>query len=149
MNSRFFKAAALLSILLNVLMIGVIFGHVFSDKNHGGWERHAKGIHSFLKKLPKEKYHLHSKEFKQIRHAHRTKYKEIKKIRKEVVSVLVEEQFNAVLFRQKLEELHRLQGGIKQMKMSAMVKLAEQLSLGERRKLSRHLLRDRGFKRDL
>lgn len=147
MNKRYLTSLLVVSVLLNILLIGAIGGHWYSGKGRGPYDRHHTDLQALLSELPKDKAEWIvdvMDQSRKIRHQH---FKAIKQARQEAMDILVAEQFDVDAFQQKLAALHQLSGDFKQQQMQGVVELAERLTVEERRVLSRFLLKGRGFKK--
>lgn len=142
MNTRALKLTVFFSLLLNMLLIGVMIGYFLSHDSHPRFIHREGGFNSFLKSLPEEKAVLYRDHSATLRKSHREQHRRIRHLRQQAVDVLIAEPFDTGLFKQKLLELHRLRADAKQSQSLAIVQLAEQLSVAERRALSEHLLPD-------
>jgi uncharacterized membrane protein len=147
MNKRAKSVAVFISVLVNVLLIGVVFGHIYSGKgrpHHGG---HIKEMRQVLAALPDGKAQWYADAMKSSKKQRREHYKTIKKLRREAVDILIAEQFDVTAFEQKLLQLDQLGGDLKRQQMMIIVEFSSQLTSEERRSLSEFLLMDRGFRK--
>lgn len=132
MNNKI-KAFILASILLNVLLGGVILGHVLKMARYG---RH-------LPPLSEEQLNLHGEKlerFREILHgAHlenRDLYEKIRQAREEALEILTAETFDESAYQKQVEILHNLRGQMMQRFADAVKKLAKELTPNERAALA-------------
>ena len=137
--SRNIKILLLLSIIINVLLVGVVIGH-FSTKYMA--KKHFKGHFPKVGKvLPPEKQEmLTDAMMKHHKESGKTKRK-IHKVREEIVKILAAPEFNEQLYDEKVEELHNLHGEMAKGLSEVTKKLAVKFTPEERRVLAEILKR--------
>lgn len=131
------KIVLAISLAINILLIGLIAGHLsnnstqrrFDDKHKCQYcrkHRHGskKAIHDKFVKLHDKKQEM---------------FKQVKLARKEVFKVLTAEEFDPVLYDQKSEELHKAYARIAQTMSQTIKETATGLSQKERIELVKDL----------
>jgi uncharacterized membrane protein len=147
MNKRAKSIAVFVSVLVNILLIGIVFGHIYSGKGRPHHGSYVKEMRQVLATLPNDKAQWYANAMKVSKEQRREHYKTIKKLRREAVDILIAEQFDVAAFEQKLLQLDQLGGDIKRQQMNIIIEFASQLTAEERRSLSEFLLMDRGFRK--
>lgn len=136
MTQRSLTIAVCCSVLINILLIGLIGGRMYLH-----YSAHHKDMSRILSELPEERAQWFTRQMEQARSMRHARFAEIKQARQAAIDVLEAEQFDAELFTQKLTVLYQLGEDIKYQQMQMMTQLAEQLTVAERRSLSRFLLK--------
>ena len=147
MNKRAKSVAVFISVLVNILLIGVVFGHIYSGMGRSHHGAHIKEMRQVLASLPEGKAQWYADAMKNSKEQRREHYRAIKKLRREAVDILIAEQFDVAAFKQKLLQLDQLGDGLKRQQMMIIIEFASQLTAEERRSLSEFLLMDRGFRK--
>lgn len=137
--SRKVKILVVASVVLNVLLAGVIIGHM---TQMGRWSAFKKD-RSLEAKLPPEKFKLFTEvmggaksECKQIR-------KQIRETRAQTLSILTASEFDEESFQREVDKLHELRGQVTDRVAEATLVLARQFSPEERQLLGEYIERSR------
>lgn len=137
--SKKVKILVVASVVLNVLLAGVIIGHM---TQMGRWSA-FKQDRALEATLPPEKFKLFTEvmggaraECKQIR-------KQIRETRKETLSILTAAEFDEQSFQREVDKLHELRGRVTGRVAEATLVLARQFSPEERQLLGKYLERSR------
>ncbi|MFZ5875572.1 MAG: periplasmic heavy metal sensor [Nitrospirota bacterium] len=133
------KLLVVVSVVLNVLLAGVIIGHM---TQMGRWAP-FKDDRALATKLPPEKFKLFTEvmggarsECKQIR-------KQIRETRAQTLSILTASEFDEQSFQREVDKLHELRGRVAGRVAEATVVLARQFTPEERQLLGEYLERSR------
>lgn len=132
--SKGLKVIFVISIVLNVLFIGVSIGHFSKRAAMRGFMK-AQMVET-IGHLPEEKQELILSSMKKLRSETRGAKMKADNIRKELIDTLTAEEFNPERFENEAKELHVLMG-VLTMDMAATVsELAQELDRDEREALS-------------
>ena len=137
--SKKVKILVVASVVLNVLLAGVIIGHM---AQMGRWSG-SKQDQALAAKLPPEKFKLFTEvmggarsECKQIR-------KQIRETREQTLNILTASEFDEQSFQREVDKLHELRGQVTDRVAEATLVLAKQFSPEERQLLGEYLERSR------
>ncbi len=137
--SKKIKILILALLLLNILLIGVIIGHVSQRVGRKEFmKRHAPVLSV---KLPEDKEKLLFDTMKRVHLQNRDVYKQIRESRKKAISILTAPEFDEAAYQIEVEKLHELHGLMKQQLSDATKELAKQFNQEERKALAEHLRR--------
>jgi uncharacterized membrane protein len=140
--SKGLKIFLAVSVLLNVLLIGIVIGtfsHTFMARV--GIGRQAV---FFLKDLPPEKRKLVIGTMKELRSETAGLKKELHAKRNEIIDVFTAPEFDPNKFDQQVAEMHDIMGQLAQKLADATKKIAEGLSPEERKQLGEAIRRSPG-----
>jgi uncharacterized membrane protein len=138
-----------LSVLLNVLLLGIAIGTVTggftksqmrAEHNTSGMAQRLDGL---LEALPPEKSKEFSQRISNLKALKRTDRAQMKSARKNVMQVFKQEPFDKVAYQKAVQGLNQLHQAQMEIRMNLMSDMAEYLSPKERRQLS-HLIMTRG-----
>lgn len=140
--SKSLKIFLAVSVLLNVLLIGVLIG-TFS---HTILWRMEKGKRTFtlVKELPPDKREKVLETMKKMGKESRRTRKKIKKVRDEVINIFSAPEFDAELFDRKVAEMHALMGELTDDIAEETKKMALELSPEERKEIADTIRRGPG-----
>jgi uncharacterized membrane protein len=144
--SRKIKILTIVSLLLNVLLIGVVIGdisHRFGREPY--WRKHSRDLTS---RLPEDKAELFRKTLEEVYGDNRDVYKEIKEARGRAMEILSAPEFDEAAYREEVDRIHELKGLMKRRLADATVELAKQFDQEERKALSEQLRRPPRRSRD-
>jgi uncharacterized membrane protein len=135
--SKKVKILVVASVVLNVLLAGVIIGHV-AQMNRWSAFRNDRALAA---KLPPEKYNRFTEvmggaraECKQIR-------RQIRETRKLTLGILMAPKFDEPSFQREVEKLRELRGQVSDRMAGATLQLAREFDPEERKLLGRYLER--------
>jgi len=132
--SKRLKIILFISIIINVLLIGVVIGHFstrFLVKKH--FKDHFPEIST---ELPAEKQEMLMDAMIKLHKESRGIKRKIRRVRKEIVKVLTASEFDEQLYDKKVEELHNLHGQMAKSLSEVTKKLAVKFTPSERRVLA-------------
>jgi uncharacterized membrane protein len=132
------KTYFFLSILLNVLLIGIFLGRFSGD---WGRQRRKPPPPAFSKQLPVEKEKLMRETMRKVHGQHKGLEQKMNSARADVFQVLTAPQFDAKTYREKVKALHDLHGMQMEQMAQATETLALEFSQEERGYLAEHLKR--------
>ena len=140
--SKTIKIMLAVSVLLNVLLIGVLIGS-FSHRFAGPFQMrsHMKEV---IGKLPEDKQELVKNTLKELKSETSATKKKVGAKRKEIMDVLTAPEFDPALFDQKVAELHVLMGELASEVAGAAKKIASNLDQQDRIMLSELIKRRHG-----
>lgn len=140
--SKGLKIFLAVSVLLNVLLIGILIGTL----SHTFFWRMEKGKRVFLfhEELPPEKRELVLGALKELRSETKETRKELKKKRDEIIDVFTAPQFDAKKFDQGVAEMHAIMGKLADELAQATKKIAAGLDQQERKALGEAMRRSPG-----
>ena len=132
--SKGLKIFLAVSVLLNVLLIGVLIG-TFS---HTMMWRMEKGKHAykFLRDLPPEKRDLVLQTMKNMKKQSRETRKKIKRAREEVIDAFAAPEFDAARFDRSVAAMHAIMGQMTDNIAEETKKIALELTPEERKALA-------------
>lgn len=137
--SKKVKILVVASVVLNVLLAGVIIGHM---TQMGRWSA-SKNDQALAAKLPPEKFKLFTEvmgparsECKQIR-------KQIRETRSQTLGILTASEFDEQSFQREVDKLHELRGRVTSRVAEATLVLARQFTAEERQLLGEYLEKSR------
>ena len=132
--SKGLKTIFIVSILLNVLFIGILIGHF--SKRASIRSMMKEDMAETIRNLPEEKQELILSSMKKLRSkTHETKMK-TDRARKGLMETLTAAEFNPEHFDKEVEELHALFGVLTRDMASTIVELAANLDRKERKALA-------------
>lgn len=121
-----------ISVLLNVLLLGVSGGLVIKNSYHRpSWDKVKEG-------LSPETRNLMAREFQKAHRDMKPLGEEARKARKDVMNALSRKEFSESEFDTAMERLQKAQKNIMEKKIEATKALAAELPVGERKKLAEH-----------
>ena len=132
--SKRLKIILFISIIINVLLIGVVIGHFstrFLAKKH--FKDHFPEIST---ELPAEKQEMLMDAMMKLHKESRNTKRKIRRVRKEIVKVLTAPEFDEQLYDKKVQELHNLHGEMAKGLSDVTKKLAVKFTPSERRVLA-------------
>lgn len=133
------KAALLVSLLLNILLIGWIAGNmIYYVRGHHGFHREEQAV---LQSLPEEKRALFLETMKGARSGSRDFRDRMHEIRDRTLAILTAPVFDEQAYRAEVEELHRFRAEKMNRLAAATGKLAGQFNQEERKILAELLKR--------
>jgi uncharacterized membrane protein len=141
-----------LSVLLNVLLVGIVIGaatggfaksHMERGHNASGMEQRLVGI---LEVLPPEKNKEFSQRISNLKALKRTDKMHMKSARKNVMQVFEQEPFDKIAYQQAVQGLNHLHQAQMEIRVNLMADMAEYLSPKERKQLSRLIMKRGGRK---
>ena len=142
MNKKM-KVILSVSILLNVLLLGIVIGGFSKIHADRGFKSHRmeQRLTEVLSVLPAAK----SEEFKlrisQLIEQRRSNKSIVKNARKNIMKAFEQEPFDKLLYQQAASRLNEFRQKQVADRMSLMIEMAEYLSPSERKKLSRLIMR--------
>ena len=141
--SRNIKILLTVSIVLNVLLLGILIG-LFSDdfRDH---KKMRADMHRSIDKLPKDKAKLVNKAMRSLHKETRKTRKQVKKTRNNINEILSAPVFDENAYNTEIENLQKLQSEIMEKFSSVTKDLALQLEQDERKVIA-ELLKKRTFK---
>lgn len=135
--SKKIKILIIGSLLLNVLLIGVIIGHISHRLSREPFfRRHAR---EFAVKLPADKRELFSKTMEGVHLENREIHRQIREARKRALRILTAPEFDEAAYQTEVDKLNRLRGHMMQRLADVTKELAKQLDQEERKGLAEHL----------
>ncbi|MEN8264808.1 MAG: periplasmic heavy metal sensor [Nitrospirota bacterium] len=135
--SKKIKILILGSVILNVLLIGVIIGHVSHRLGREDYiKKHTQDIEL---KLPADKEKLFFKTMEKVHLENLKIHDQIRENRESVLSILTSPDFDETSYQTEAQKLHRLRGLIMKQLADAVRELAEQFDQEERKALSEYL----------
>jgi uncharacterized membrane protein len=137
--SKKLKILLFISIILNVLLIGVMIGHIstrFLVKKH--FKGHFPEI---SRELPAEKQEMLADAMMKLHRQSSGTKRKIHRVRKEIVEILTAPEFDEQLYDKKVAELHNLHGEMAMGLSEVTKKLAVKFTPSERRVLAEILRR--------
>ena len=137
--SKTVKIAIILSVVLNILLIGFILGNV-SHRFFIPNSFHEKP-QDISVNLPPDKKELFLNTMQKIRSENRAVKQQIRDARRKIFSILTSPQFDEDLYTSETEKLHLLRGLMMKRFSNAAKELAKQLNQEERKALAEHLRR--------
>ncbi len=137
------KIILTVSILLNVLLAGIIASHTI--KRAGHHTRHDIMIEEFSEHLPSEKKVIIQTHIQDVENNKRELFKAIRQARKDLVEVLVANQFDPTLYQEQADKLHKIHGKMGQEMINSIKLIAENLDVKERKKLAKKLFKFKPF----
>lgn len=133
---KMLKNIVTISVILNVIFLGTTVGMAY--KHWNSIPPHHKEIR---KALTPEVQHLMARHFREGKSEISKNFKKARKTRKELVSLMKAEQFDAEAWKEKAEEMMVLQQKMMQSKINVTLDLASELSPQDRAQLAYHLSR--------
>jgi uncharacterized membrane protein len=144
--SKKIKILIFISLLLNVLLVGVVIG----DVTHRFHIEHfvQKSAQEFASTLPGDKAALFLETVERVHLNNRDAYNQIREARKEAMKLLSAPEFDESAYRLHIEKIHELRSLMKRRLADATIELARQFSQEERSTLAQHLRRLSRHSRD-
>jgi uncharacterized membrane protein len=144
--SKKIKILIFISLLLNVLLVGVFIGdvtHRFHIENFV-----QKSAQEFASTLPEDKAALLLETVERAHLKNRDAYHQIREARKEAMKLLSAPEFDESAYRLQIEKIHELRSLMKGRLADATIELARQFSQEERSALAQYLRRLSRHSRD-
>ncbi len=138
MNKKM-KIILILSVLLNMLFIGLVIGHMthrFGPEEFMRWRTMR-----FARRLSPEKRTLFMETLKKVYRDNEGIHEKIREGRKRIVSILSAPEFDEKAYQEEVEKMHRLRGLMMQRLADATKELAKAFTPEERKALAAHLLK--------
>ncbi len=129
-NSKLIKWLLILSLAVNLMLVGVIGGAIWVRHNINPLERMTA---SFLKTLPDEKRNSIADIFKQHKNTIEPQWKEVISTQLKVINLLKQDNFDPKQLDKMLEELLQLQNKLQTTRHQLVVELSKNLTTEERR----------------
>lgn len=136
MNKKI-KFLVLISLLLNVLLIGILAGratHLFHWR-YLEWSIMKK----FTSELPADKAALFRDTVEKVRSRNRGAYQQLRLARQAGMEILSAPEFDEASYRQQIEKIYDLRNLMKRRLADATIELARKFNQEERTALARHL----------
>ena len=146
MNKRT-KTLLTVSLLLNILLIGVVGGHVYKK-----WADHP--WHEVKKELSPESRNVVGRTFQSAFREIRPLGEEARKARASLVKILSAQEFDEDAFDEAADKLVKIRGDMTALKIQASKDVAKELSVEERKKMANRMAKmiggghERRVKRD-
>ena len=135
--SKGLKIVFIISIILNVLFIGLTIGHFSKRAAH--WGKMRADMEETIGALPEEKQKMIMSAMRELRRETRGAKREVGRVRKELVDTLTAESFDREKFMRQANELHDLHGVLALDLAKTVAELAENLNQEERKALSQFI----------
>lgn len=137
--SKTIKVVMIISLVLNILLIGFIIGNV----SHRFFINNSirQKPQEFSVNLPPDKKELFFNTMQKVRAENRVVKKQLREARRKIFSILTSPQFDEDSYTSEVEKLHLLRGLMMKRFSNATKELAKQLNQEERRALAEHLKR--------
>jgi uncharacterized membrane protein len=136
-----------ISVLLNVLLIGVVMGKTMGgmskhhdDRNHS-YAHIDKRLVNILEVLPAEKREAFKQRFLEWKELKRTEKNKMKTARKHLIAVFEQEPFDKDTYQKAVISLNNLHQNQVGKHMNLMADMAEYLSPKERKQLARIIMK--------
>lgn len=142
--TRKIKVVFIASILLNVLLLGMVGGHMLKRWSYHQ-DRQAQRA-ELLQDLPKESAEKIEAMLDSMFRSHRGNHKQVKDLRQESIALLAAEPFDRNAYQQQMEQMHQLRGDRMRDFAKEIADMAEILPQNERKVLA-ELLRHPPHKR--
>ncbi len=136
--SKTIKWVLALSLFLNVLLAGVLLGHVSGDMAH------PPRMHDMPKNiagLSPEKQKMVDEVWADFRSGNSERFTKMKAAREEVVAIMEAPEFDEAAFRAKSAELGAMMSESKKKMIDNMANVAKQFNQEERKALAQHMRR--------
>lgn len=147
MDNGRIKKLLIVSVLVNVLLLGVILGYGFGEL----WRDKDRPPRRFPQKifaaLPEAKQKALKKEINHLRKGSRQDFKQLRHTRHQVMEILTAPQFDAAAYEAKMKELHEIQNRLQDQKIKVIKDLAENLNQQERQALAELMQKHHGSKK--
>jgi len=137
--SKKMKTLMVVSLLLNVLLIGIIVGHV--SHRFGGKHTLKRYGAELAMKLPEDKEKLFFETMKQVQMENREIRKQLRETREKAISILTAPEFDETAYQIEVETLHELRGRMMNGLAEATKELGTHFNQEERNALAKHLKR--------
>jgi uncharacterized membrane protein len=131
------KILIICSVLINILLIGVIFGHVSHRVTGKRFIR--RQAPEFTVKLPADKKELFFETMKKVHLDNRDIHRKIRGEREKTISILTAPVFDETAYQTQVKKVHELRGFMMQRLADATEDLANQFTQEERVALAEHL----------
>lgn len=135
--SKSIKILVIISVVINILLIGVIFGQV--SHRLGRKDLFQKRVPEIAVKLPADKKALFFRTMERVHRENRDIHKRIRETRERTLDILTAPEFDEDGYQTEAEKLHKLRGLIMQRLADATKELAVQFDQEERKALAEHL----------
>lgn len=135
--SRKIKLFILVSVLLNIILIGIIAGHSYHRYGMKHGERLAGEVAELLDRssIAEEQREVLKQSFRNAT-SRPEKTEDMKRAQEEALTVLTAEKFDKAAFRKKIEKNHQNFGKRRQQITDAIVNIASNLNQDERKELA-------------
>lgn len=133
------KILIMVSVLLNVLLIGVVIGHVSHRFGRTGYAR--RPVAGLKAKLPAEKERLLSETLKRLHRENREIRREIRETREKAMSILTAPEFDEAAYQAEADRIQKLRRNRMQALADATRGLARRFTQEERKALAEILRR--------
>lgn len=143
--SRKLKLLVMLSVALNLLLLGMVAGHWLKPPSKGHRFIHHT-LAQLADQLPPEKSRMVQEELQALREDKDNHRKQWRARGKALRQVMTAPQFDAEAYRAELEQLRQMRVGMMQDMEETLVRIVSRLSLEEREKLAELLRHRRGDK---
>lgn len=130
--SKKFKIILTVSVLLNLVLIGVASGHVYKHWSSHPW-------HQVKKDLSPEARNIAGRTFQSAFREIRPLGDKARKARAEIVKILSAQEFDEAAFDKATAKMLSIRGDMKALKIQAMKDAAMKLSVEDRRKLANRM----------
>lgn len=142
MNKKM-KVILSVSILLNVLLLGIVIGGFSKIHADRGFKSHRmeQRLTEVLSVLPTAKSEEFKQRISQLIEQRRSNKSIVKNARKNIMKAFEQEPFDKLLYLQAASRLNEFRQKQVADRMSLMIDMAEYLSPSERKKLSRLIMR--------
>ncbi len=137
--SKKMKTLIVVSLLLNVLLVGIIIGHALH--RFGGKHFFRRYGAELTVRLPADKEKLFFETMKQVHMENKDIRKQIRETREKAISILTAPEFDETAYQIEAEKLHELRGRMMQQLAGATKELAAHFNQEERKALAKHLRR--------
>ena len=135
--SKRMRAIFTVSVLLNVIFLGVAGGHVFKR-----WADNP--LHQMQEDMSPEARHIVARKMQAAFREGKDEMRQARNVKKEIQSILAAEDFDADAFDAQATKLHKIMSGMGQKRIAVTKELAEQLSAEDRKVLAERFTR--GFR---
>lgn len=132
--SKGIKIILVVSVIINILFIGIIIGHFSKRAEH--WGKMRSQMNETIGTLPEDKKDMIESAMRNLRRETRGTHKQLEKKRIELLQILTAKQFDKDKFENEVKQLHNLHGDMAFEMADTVSKLAENLNQQERIALS-------------
>jgi len=137
--SKKMKIILAISVLLNMLFIGLVIGHMTHRHKPGEFMR--RRTMRLARTLSPEKRTLFMGTLEKVYRDNEGIHEKIREGRKRIVSILSAPDFDENAYQEEVEKIHRLRGMMMQRLADATKELAKKFTPEERKALAAHLLK--------
>lgn len=143
--SKKIKIILSLSIILNVLLIGLVAGHVIKRASHHRAPHQA--LEQIADTFPAEKRDMVQSVMKDMREQKREQHKALREAREKLMDIFTAAEFDPEAFQQAAKSLHDQHGARGQQMTDAFTKLGQSLNQEERQALAKAMRKFRPDRR--